>query len=155
MVFALISAFLFTAIAYLIRKRITYVEMYTTSLFSIVFQLIVDMILEFKYNYYGYFEYGVDYLTFIVIFLIYPPLNIIYLNYFPLENSHWKKLLYIILWCAFSIGYEYLSVRYGFFYYENWKLWYSAIIYPFVYLIITLNFLLTKKLLSHYRNTNK
>lgn len=154
MVFALVSALLFTSIAYLIRKRITYIEMYATSLFTIVFQLIVDIILEFNYNFYGYFEYGVDYKTFIAIFLIYPPLNIIYLNYFPLEKSIWMKLVYILLWCIFSVVYEYLSVNYGFFYYENWNLWYSAMIYPFVYIILTINFIWIKKLLAHYRKTN-
>ena len=150
MVFALVSAFIFMVIAYMMPKRISYVEMYSTTLFCTVFQLIVDIILEFKYGLYGYFGLGVDYHTFIFIFLIYPPLNIIFLNYFPIRGNILFKSMYIVAWIIFAIVYEYLCVQAGAFYYENWNLWYSAIIYPFVYLLIILNFLFIRRLLLLY-----
>jgi hypothetical protein len=148
MIFTLISAFIFMVIAYFIHKRISYVEMYTVILFSAVFQLIVDILLEFKYELYGYFDKGVDYQTFIFIFMIYPPLTVIFLNYFPLGRGSIILSLYFLGWVIFAIVYEYLAVQVGAFYYTNWKLWYSAIIYPFVYLLITLNFLFIRKLIA-------
>ncbi|WP_188385120.1 CBO0543 family protein [Ornithinibacillus halotolerans] len=154
MIFAIISAFIFLTIAFVIKKRIYVVELYTTSLFAMVFQLLVDNILEFKYDFYGYFEKGVDYETFIVILLIYPPLNIIFLNYFPLNKKLLTKCLYILGWCVFSVLYEYLSVKIGFFYYEKWSIWYSAIIYPFVYGLLLVNFFSIRKLLHLYKHNN-
>ena len=147
MVFALLSAFIFIVIAYMIHKNISYVEMYLTILFSTVLQLIVDIVLEFNYELYGYFDKGVDYETFIYIFMIYPPLTILFINYLPIERGIILKTMYILAWTIFSIGYEYLCIRNGTLYYENWKLWYSAIIYPFIYLLIILNFLFIRKLL--------
>ncbi|WP_026905810.1 CBO0543 family protein [Paucisalibacillus globulus] len=147
MVFALLSAFIFIVIAYMIHKNISYVEMYLTILFSTVLQLIVDIVLEFNYELYGYFDKGVDYETFIYIFMIYPPLTILFINYLPIEREIILKTMYILAWTIFSIGYEYLCIRNGTLYYENWKLWYSAIIYPFIYLLIILNFLFIRKLL--------
>jgi hypothetical protein len=154
MVYVLISAFLFTAIAYLIKKRISYVEMYASSIFSIVFQLITDIILEFKYNLYGYFDKGVDFPTFIVTIFIFPSLTIIFLNYFPLNRKLLHKFFYILGWSIFAIIYEYFSVKSELFYYVDWKLWYSALIYPFIYLIIYLNFIWIKKLQKHQDNAN-
>ncbi|WP_052345876.1 CBO0543 family protein [Paucisalibacillus sp. EB02] len=148
MVFALISAFIFMVVAYLIPKRLSYVEMYTAILFSCVFQLIVDILLEFKYGLYGYFDKGVDYRTFVFIFMVYPPLTIIFLNYFPIGKGSVILSMYFLGWVIFAIVYEFFAVQAGAFYYENWKLWYSAVIYPFVYLLISLNFLFIRKLIA-------
>jgi len=148
MIFTLISAFIFMVIAYFIHKRISYMEMYTAVLFSAVFQLIVDILLEFKYELYGYFDKGVDYQTFIFILMIYPSLTVIFLNYLPLGRGKIIFILYMLGWIIFAIIYEYFAVQVGAFYYVNWKLWYSAIIYPFVYLLIVLNFLFIRKLIA-------
>jgi hypothetical protein len=119
MVFALISAFIFMVIAYMIHKNISYVEMYLTILFSTVLQLLVDIVLEFNYELYGYFDKGFDYETFIFIFMIYPPLTILFINYLPIERGIIIKTMYMLVWTIFSIGYEYLCIRTGAFYYEN------------------------------------
>lgn len=124
--------------------------MYTTSLFSIVLQLITDIYLEFKYKLYGYFSPGPDYITLWIVFIIYPAVNIIFLNYFPITGSLFRKIIYILIWSAFAIGYEWLATKTGLFYYTGWKLWYSIPVYPILYLLLLFNYKLIKRLLSSH-----
>ncbi|MFS0672100.1 CBO0543 family protein [Ornithinibacillus sp. 179-J 7C1 HS] len=154
MIFLVSSILITLAVFIMMPKNLTYVEIYTTSLFAIVFQLLTDIHLEFKYNLYGYFEEGVDYKTLLVIFFIYPLFSSIYLNHFPYHRKKLIKLLYIIAWTIFSLCFEYSSVLTGVFYYNNWKLGYSALIYPIVYLMIYGNLIFIRKLFSLNKNTD-
>lgn len=147
MVFIITSIIIALAIFIMMPKKISYIEMYTASLFSIVFQLITDILLEFKYNLYGYFNEGVEYRTFWVVFGVYPLFTMIFLNYFPYGKRKLIKVGYIIAWTIFALIYEYISVQVGAFYYNNWKLMYSALTYPIVYLVIYYNFIIIRKLL--------
>jgi hypothetical protein len=147
MVFAFVTGFLFTAFAYLMSKRITYLEMYASSLFTLVFQSLTDYFLEFKFELYGYFETGADFKTLIFTFFIYPPLTIIFLNYFPLKNK-FLYILYILVWTITGLVYEYWCVQFGVFQYYKWHIYYSALLYPFIFAIISWNFVFIKKLES-------
>ncbi|WP_235252682.1 hypothetical protein [Niallia circulans] len=51
---------LFNAIAYFIPKRLTAIELLTTTLFATFLQLVTDTFLDLKYDLYGYFRIGVD-----------------------------------------------------------------------------------------------
>ena len=51
---------LFNAIAYFIPKRLTAIELFTTTLFVTFLQLVTDTFLDLKYDLYGYFRIGVD-----------------------------------------------------------------------------------------------
>ncbi|WP_319005799.1 CBO0543 family protein [Metabacillus niabensis] len=120
--------------------------MYTTSLFSTVLQLITDIYLEFKYNFYWYFSPGVDYITLWVVFWIYPSVNILFLNFYPTNKKFSTSVYYILGWTLFALVYEWVAVNYGFFQYNGWKLWYSAIIYPFLYLLLYINWKIIRRL---------
>ncbi|WP_163537425.1 CBO0543 family protein [Gracilibacillus sp. YIM 98692] len=142
-----ISVLVFGLVVYFMPKKITYFEMYTTSLFSTVLQLIIDVYLEFKYDLYGYFSPGVDYITLWVVFWIFPTVNIIFLNFYPKSRTLLCKVFYILGWSAFAITYEWFAVYHSdFFYYNDWKLLYSVPIYPILYILILLNWKIIKTL---------
>lgn len=142
----IISVVIFNLAACFIPKNLTRDEMYSTSLLAGIFQLLVDIFLDVKYELYGYFEYGVDWLSLIPIFGIYPALNIIFLNYYPFSGEAMKKVIYIIGWAVFALVYEWSSVQAGWFYYNGWKLWYSALCYPAIYFILAKNLELLRNL---------
>ena len=124
-------------------KRISWETMYTTSWFALIFQLTADVILSVKYQLYGYFGAGIDIKSFILTLLLYPTYNAIFLNFFP-KASHWKQALYIIGNTIIITCYEYAILQTDAFYYSGWKLWYSAISYPAILLLLYGNFRVTK-----------
>ncbi|MEN2467273.1 CBO0543 family protein [Ornithinibacillus sp. JPR2-1] len=154
MVFIITSIIIALGIFILMPKKISYIEMYTASLFSIVFQLLTDILLEFNYNLYGYFNEGVEYRTLWIVFGIYPLFTIIFLSYFPYDKRKSVQVGYIVAWTIFALVYEYISVQVGAFYYNSWKLLYSALTYPIVYLVIYYNFIIIRKLLLLYKEKN-
>ncbi|WP_208588622.1 CBO0543 family protein [Gracilibacillus suaedae] len=132
-------------------KKISYYEMYTTSLFSTVLQLITDVYLEFKYRLYWYFSPGVDYITLWVVFWIFPAVNIMFLNFYPKTGTLLIKSLYILGWSLFAISYEGVAVyQSDFFHYNGWKLVYSVPVYPVLYILLLLNWKIINKL--HRKN---
>jgi hypothetical protein len=146
MTFLVLSIIVFIGIAILIPKRMTRVEMYATSLFSSVFQLIVDHYLADKHDLYGYFTRGVEYEELLVFLGVFPPVNIIFLNFFPFEKSVGSKAIYIIGWSTLITLYEWGAVLSGYFFYNGWKLWYSALAYPVILCILALNLSFIRKL---------
>jgi len=147
-VFLTMSILTFNATAIFIPKKMTKIEIYTTSLFALVLQLTSDAILDLKFDFYGYFNKGVDLKSFIVMFGIYPSASIIILNYFPFYKSIKAKILYIVIASGACLVFEWLSIMSGYFYYTVWKLWYSALCYPVLILIMACN-------LSHIRKMMK
>ncbi|SFM24653.1 hypothetical protein [Pelosinus propionicus] len=133
------SILIFNVIAYYIPKTLTRQEMCATSLLAGMLQINVDVYLDLKYDYYGYFSHGPDFASLIPILGIYPALNIIFLNYYPFTMSWMSKAKYITGWVVFSLIYEWSSVKAGWFYYDEWKLWYSALCYPPIYYILVKN----------------
>ncbi|PLS08024.1 hypothetical protein CVD27_04930 [Neobacillus cucumis] len=104
-----------------------------------------NLALDLKLNLFGYIAPGNQWSGFLPIFL-YPPVNAIFLNYYPFEKSKFHQLLYILGWTAFCLMYEVAALRSGFFYYTKWKLWYSALCYPFLLLMVLGNYKLTERL---------
>ncbi|MCJ7843476.1 hypothetical protein MUB24_21885 [Lederbergia sp. NSJ-179] len=138
MLFILLSIALFCAIIYFMPKRITLMEMYATSWFSVTFVLIADIYLSIKLGLYGYFnEGGIEFRTLIVHFGVFPPYNIIFLNFFP--ETRRNQVLYIIGHSLITTMYEWITVQVGVFHYNHWRLVYSALLYPFILLILYWN----------------
>ncbi|SHG28227.1 CBO0543 family protein [Ornithinibacillus halophilus] len=146
MIFLITTIILFVAIVYFMPKNVSKLDMYVTTLFVTVLHLMTDIVLEFKYGLYGYFEVGVDYKTFLITFFIYPTVNLMFINFFPHQKSFFKKALYIIGFSAFALTYEYISVMVDIFHYYRWKPWYSIPIYPILYLLVIGSLTITRKL---------
>lgn len=147
MVLLVLTIILVNLIAFLIPKRLSKMEMYTTSLFATYFACQTDVYLNLKHHLYGYFSGGIDYEVLLVLWGVYPAYNLIYLNYYPFHTRAVHQVVYIIGHAVFVTFYEWLSTtEIGFFYHNEWKLWYSAVLYPFVLYILTLHLLFLRKL---------
>jgi hypothetical protein len=138
MLFLIFTVILFTIITILMPKRLTGIEMVATCLFAMYFQIIVDVYLDLKFDLYGYFKKGPDWDSVLYLFGIYPAVNLVFLNFFPYKKSFRKKSFYILGWVLFSILYEKLLLWSGTFYYNGWKTWYSAILYPGIFLTLVI-----------------
>lgn len=91
------------------------IEIYTTSLFALVFGINVDLVLVFKYHLYGYFGKGFQWLGFVGEFLYFIPVSILFLNYYPFNGTNQKKLLNLLAWTAGSSIIEFLVGKNTFF----------------------------------------
>lgn len=131
-------------------KRISWIEMYTTSLFVMFLGSVADVYLDVKYDLYGFFTKGVDFeylLIFIFIFIfIYPATNSVFLNFYPQSKSLAKKALYITVWVILTTLFEYISAQTEVFYYNEWKTIYSFFCYPFLYIAMVLNLKMIRRL---------
>ncbi|AFC31279.1 CBO0543 family protein [Paenibacillus mucilaginosus] len=135
----LVSILVFNVAAYLIPKKLTLLEHYTTILFSLLLALVTDVTLNLNFDLYGYFDVGVDRIGYLAIYGIYPAINVLFLNLFPYDRSLAAKSLYIAGWWLFAVVYEYTTLEAGWFYYNGWKLEYSTVTYPFLYMLLLWN----------------
>ena len=140
------SIVLFNSIALFMPKRLSKLEIYSTALFSGVLQLLTDFAFISVYGFYSYFNKLADLRTLLITFGIFPALNTIYLNFFPFSRGNRSKGLYILGWSVFAILFELRCIRHGVFIYRNWKSWYSALLYPLVFLLLIGNLFFLQKL---------
>jgi len=138
------SILVFNVLAVCIRKKLSWSDIYSTTLFAYILEYTVDSILNLHYHLYGYFNEGFEYIGLIPIFLVYPAISILYLNLYPFHKPILQHVVYIAGWTLFSIVYEWSTVQAGWFYYVSWKLWYSALIYPVLFVILLLNYKFTR-----------
>lgn len=142
----LVSVVVLNLIAFLIPKKLSRLEMYVTSLFSVYFACQVDVYLNLKLNLYGYFLPGVDYRTLIILWGLYPAFSIIFLNLYPYALSRFYKLAYILMMSFLCVFLEWVYSReFGFFYHADWKLIHSMFAYPFILGILLLHLYLIRK----------
>jgi len=135
----IIAIILFNTAAFLTVKQLTKSQMLHMWVFTIVFQLLVDLYLGHKYQGYWYFNYGVEWSDLPVLTLLGPPTILLFLNRFPFHTSFLKRLSYIILWSLLLVIYEAIALipePWGYFHYGWWKLGYSALSYPVTLLIV-------------------
>lgn len=116
-------------------KRLKTHEYVFVILFGFCFQQTVDVYIDLKYDLYGYFDVGVDWGYIPVIFLLFPALGCIFMNWFPYGQSIYRKATYIFYWTVISTMYESGAVQSSYFYYHGWKLWWSFFLYPILFSI--------------------
>lgn len=125
--------------AFFMKKRLTKMEIYATTVFALLFGIITDVVLDLHYNVYGYFDKGFQWKKLLALFMYFPAINLLFLNHYPINKSVSKKLTYYLAWTSFSTTFEWLSQKTYFFYYNGWKLWYSGLLYPFIFLTLFIN----------------
>jgi len=142
-VFSVVLLILTTVISILsvlvMPKRISWIEMYTTSLFVMFLGSVADIYLDVKYDLYGFFTKGVDFEYLLIFIFIYPATNSVFLNFYPQSKSLAKKALYITVWVILTTLFEYISAQTEVFYYDGWKTLYSFFCYLFLYIAMVLN----------------
>lgn len=136
MLFLTVSVIIINAIAYLIPKNLTKQEIYVTSLFALFFEVMINIFLDIKFNLYGYFDVGVDTLTLIPVFGLYPAASVLFLNFYPYSKSNYLRIYYIAGCSLATLAFEWASIQTGYFYYNTWNLGFSAICYPLIYYIL-------------------
>lgn len=136
--FLWLTVIVFNLVFLFMPKKLTIIELFTTCLFAMVLQQVVDLALDLKLDLYGYFTKGIQWRYLIPIFGIYPAVNAIFLNYYQYMKNYKQRLLYIIGCSIFSVIYEALAIKTGYFYHHYWKLLYSGIAYPFLLLLLLL-----------------
>lgn len=136
----------FNLIAFLTPKRLTNREIYTTSTFAVLFNLLADLYFDVKYDWYSYFETGVQWAYIPLIFGLFPALSIIFLSNYPFSKKMRYKVYYILGWTLFGVIYEWASIKVGMLYHDGWGLWYSALSYPIIFIILVCNLQITRKL---------
>ncbi|WP_165803215.1 CBO0543 family protein [Priestia megaterium] len=127
-------------------KRISWIEMYTTSLFVMFLGSVADIYLDVKYDLYGFFTKGVDFEYLLIFIFVYPATNSVFLNFYPQSKSLAKKALYITVWVILTTLFEYISAQTEVFYYNEWKTLYSFFCYPFLYIAMVLNLKMIRRL---------
>jgi len=141
MIGLMISIVLFNLVAFTVNKRLTKNQIVHISMFTIAFQVLTDLIIGKKYDGYWYFEKGVEWRDLLALYIVIPPVNIMFLNFYPFDQRLYKHLLYILFWTIAITLYEaviLLPEPWGYFNQGWWHLWYSALLYPFLLIIVLL-----------------
>jgi len=137
-IFVYLASFIFSFIAYKIPKKMKLYEIYVTSLFAALFGLLVDTILAVKYKLYVLDKAGIQIPPLIGQVILYSTTSIILLNFYPFDKPIKWKAGYILMMSLLTVLFEFICFKFHFINYYKWKIWYSALCYPF--LIYTLVF---------------
>lgn len=143
MVGLILAIIVFNSVAFLTNKRLTKNQIIHIWTFTISFQLLVDLYLDIKYDAYWYFAKNmVEWAGILPLTILIPPVNMIFINWYPLHSSMIKRFFYIFFWVLFIVAYEALTLLpqpWGYFHYGWWNLGYSAICDP-ILLVILINY---------------
>ena len=107
--------------------------------FTIAFEMLFDVFVEFKFHAYWYFTKYIDWAGILPHIFLVPAANIIFLNWYPQKCSRWKRLLFFSFFVIAILIYELITLLpppWGYFHYGWWRLWHAAIIDPILLLIL-------------------
>lgn len=139
MIGLLLAIIIFNIIAFRTNKRLAGNQIVHIWSFTIAFQVVFDIIVEHKYHGYWYFEQGVDWFGLLPHLVLVPPVNMIFLNWYPYKGTLIKKLFYLTVFVIAILLYEVITLLpepWGYFHYGWWRLWHAAIINPILLLIL-------------------
>jgi hypothetical protein len=150
-----ISVLIFNLVATFMKKKLSPLLFYACIYFAIFWAEVSDRFAD-KYKLYYFFNPKViEVQTFWILLGIYPAATMIIINWFPYRKSWTRKAVYILAWSLFSTLYEWMSLRTGFLHYDYWKLWYSGIVYPFIFSALMFNVYLLNWMNRNYNTGNK
>ena len=129
------SIIAFNLLAFKTVKRFSGNTILHIFVFTCALQLIFDVFIDIKYGGYWYGTKGIDWVVLPAYFILIPPVNLMFLNWFPFSKSLLKKIAYLGIWEVFLLCYEFITLfpePWGFFHYGWWSIWHSAFINPFL-----------------------
>jgi hypothetical protein len=137
----IIAIIIFNVIAFRTNKRITKNQVIHIWTVSIALQSLFDLFIDNKFHGYWYFSNNIDgwWKEIPVLTILIPPVNIMFLNWYPFERRFYKRVVYIFFWLIVILIYEYLTLLpepWGYFNYGWWTLWHSAAIDPILLIFI-------------------
>lgn len=139
MIGLILAIIVFNVVAFLTNKNLTKNQIVHIWSFTIAFQLIFDLVVEFKYDGYWYFSKDLDWGGLLAHLVLVPPVNMMFLNWYPFTSDKIKRFSYITFWVIAILLYEVLTLLpepWGYFNYGWWKLWHAAAINPILFLIL-------------------
>jgi hypothetical protein len=140
----------FMTVCFIAKRNLKFYEIFTTTFFGVWLRLKFDSLFVDHFNFYHYFDKEPSMIVFIFFPIFYFFVNYLVLNWYPKNSSKTLRVLYILLWSAFSLFIEELALRYHMIVYDNWSLFESAICYPFILVLLfsnlkIINYLVDKK----------
>jgi hypothetical protein len=139
MIGLLASIFLFLTIAFRTNRNLTRNQIVHIWLFTIAFQSTFDVFVEIKYDGYWYFDKDIEWSDLLPHLFLIPPVNMMFLNWYPFKRSMYVKVFYIFFWVVGILIYESLTLLpqpFGYFNYGWWKLLYAAILDPLLFIFL-------------------
>lgn len=119
------------------KNRLTPNQTLQIWMFTIAFQALFDIVIEFKFHGYWYFSKDIDWKGMVAHIFLLPPVNILFLSFFPFQKMRGKQVLYIFVWTIAILIYEAITLLpepWGYFHSGWWKLYHSAMLDPFLFL---------------------
>jgi hypothetical protein len=139
MIGLILTIIIFNLIAFKTNKRLTSNQIVHIWAFTIAFQTLFDIFVEFKYGGYWYFSKDIDFGGLIAHIAVVPPVNMMFLNWYPFRTSFKRQSFYIFIWVLMILLYELVTLLpepWGYFNYGWWRIWHAAIINPFLLFIL-------------------
>jgi hypothetical protein len=68
-----------------------------------------------------------------------PPVNMMFLNWYPFGKLFYKRLLYILYWVMAITLYEAFTLLpepWGYFHHGWWRTWYSLLVNPVLFIVV-------------------
>lgn len=145
--FLAVSIIAFNTTAFFMQKRLPCYRLYVTVLFALIFAFMVDIFVAFPYRLWGFFYVEKIEVSTLLLYLgIYPAVAAMIINWYPYESTRKNKFLYLMAWTIFSTCYEWLTLKFGVLWHMNWNLFYSFLVYPFLFYILIIHVRLSRKL---------
>ncbi|WP_413299389.1 hypothetical protein AA0X95_15700 [Bacillus sp. 1P10SD] len=139
MIGLLIAIVIFNFIAFKSNKRLTMNQIVHIWTFTVSFQTIFDIFIEFKYHAYWYFDKEIDWSGLLPHVFLVPAANLIFLNLYPFKTKIIKQGFYILFFTIVILVYEMITLLpkpWGYFHYGWWELWHAALLDPILLLIL-------------------
>ncbi|QHA93133.1 hypothetical protein [Bacillus sp. N1-1] len=131
----------FNFIAFFTNKRLTKNQIVHIWTITISLQLLFDLYIDNKYHGYWYFSTDIDewWKELPTLILLIPPVNMMFLNWYPFEKDLSKRILYIFCWLIAIFLYELLALLpepWGYFNYGWWGVKHTILADPLLLLFI-------------------
>ncbi|MFF2591875.1 hypothetical protein ACFVSZ_00775 [Priestia megaterium] len=139
MIGLILSVLIFNILAFKTNKRLTANQIVHIWMFTIAAQHIFDVFINFKFHGYWYFTQETDWQGIFAYTVLIPPVNMLFLNYYPFAGKLTKKAAYILLWSVAVLLYEVVALLpapWGYFHYGWWTWWYSLFLNPLLFWMV-------------------
>ncbi|ASN05394.1 hypothetical protein [Virgibacillus necropolis] len=138
----IIAIIVFNLIAFRTNKRLTTSQIVHIWSFTVALQTLIDTYIDTGYHGYWYFSKATNFESILTLTVVVPPVNMMFLNWYPFRQSLYKGILYILCWVIVITCYEAITLLpepWGYFNHGWWNLCYSVLVNPFL-LVLVLNY---------------
>ncbi|WP_175987547.1 CBO0543 family protein [Bacillus sp. Marseille-Q1617] len=135
----IIAVILFNFVAFKTNKTLTAKQIAHVFAFTIALQISFDLYVDMKYQGYWYFTKEVDWASLPAHSILLPPVNMMFINWYPFDGSRWRRIRFIVCWTIALLLYEVIALLpepWGYFHNGWWTLGHSAVLDPILLFIL-------------------